>query len=260
MALPLWSQLQKDLNDPETIEEAIARMIGEHNDDPEAHLGEGRSLEKHKAEEIIDHPPGSILADKETMTELSIRTNFPTLDNWWVQGSVEVSEAVGAYLYLEWGDVNTSTIRSNPQIPRDFLNSDYDMVFQVLWRSDLSNNSSRIALGFLDGNTTTSQGFGFLKNGTTLTAHARSVSTTNSVTLTGIDLTQEHIFRAFLDAYEQKIFYFVDGQQVAALDVPGSGWADDTGPYMGSTLTGNNDGQIFIGELFFSRGLVSPRV
>jgi hypothetical protein len=50
-----WGQLAKSQTDPEKIEEAIQRLINEHNADPEAHLVEGGSLKSHKMAEIIDH-------------------------------------------------------------------------------------------------------------------------------------------------------------------------------------------------------------
>jgi len=59
-----WGQLPKSQIDPEKIEEAIARMIKEHNEDESAHLGPGQSLQSHKASEIIDHAVKSILAEK----------------------------------------------------------------------------------------------------------------------------------------------------------------------------------------------------
>lgn len=62
--LPLWGSLQKSSDDSETIEQAIVRLIAEHNDEPNAHLGVGQSLENHKSNETIDHPESSIVPDK----------------------------------------------------------------------------------------------------------------------------------------------------------------------------------------------------
>jgi hypothetical protein len=56
--------LAKSQTDNETIEEAIARIVAEHESDEEAHLGVGDSLQSHKASEIIDHLASSIIADK----------------------------------------------------------------------------------------------------------------------------------------------------------------------------------------------------
>lgn len=64
MSVVNWGLLAKSQIDPEKIEDAIARLISEHNDDPEAHLAEGQSLQSHKASEIIDHLVESIVEDK----------------------------------------------------------------------------------------------------------------------------------------------------------------------------------------------------
>jgi hypothetical protein len=64
MALPVWGNLEKSQTDAEKIEEAITRLILEHCEDETAHLGEGQSLQSHKASEIIDHLAESIISDK----------------------------------------------------------------------------------------------------------------------------------------------------------------------------------------------------
>jgi len=64
MAQLTWGMLEKSMFDPEKIEEAIARIVNEHNENEEAHLAEGQSLQSHKASEIIDHAVNSIVADK----------------------------------------------------------------------------------------------------------------------------------------------------------------------------------------------------
>ena len=70
MAAVIWGLLAKSQTDSEKIEEAIARLILEHNDDEEAHLGAGQSLQSHKASEIIDHLIGSIISDKIAAGEI----------------------------------------------------------------------------------------------------------------------------------------------------------------------------------------------
>jgi len=64
MANPVWGQLEKAQDDAETIEEAVARLIAEHEADAGAHTGTGESLETHKTQETVDHPAGSVVADK----------------------------------------------------------------------------------------------------------------------------------------------------------------------------------------------------
>ena len=52
----IWGNLQKSLDDPQTIDQAIAAAIAAHEQDPTAHLGDGESLQQHKSNDIIDHP------------------------------------------------------------------------------------------------------------------------------------------------------------------------------------------------------------
>ncbi len=64
MSVDTWGLLPKAQDNPETIEEAIVRLIGDHNDDSEAHLDTGQSLAVHRENEILDHPSSSIVSDK----------------------------------------------------------------------------------------------------------------------------------------------------------------------------------------------------
>jgi len=77
MELIPWGQLPKSQIDPEKIEEAIARMIVEHNNDPNAHTEEGQSLYAHKTAEVIQHAVESIVADKIKNFEIE-----PNKLNW----------------------------------------------------------------------------------------------------------------------------------------------------------------------------------
>jgi len=89
MAEPIvWSELPKAQDDPQTIAEAIAAAIAAHEADPEAHLGEDESLEAHRANDVLDHPPGSTLADKWTMSELEFSTLFENLSVFGTTNSV----------------------------------------------------------------------------------------------------------------------------------------------------------------------------
>lgn len=63
MSISIWGMLSKNFEDPEKIEEAIARMIDSHNKDPQSHLGSNESLAVHRSQESIDHLPKSISAD-----------------------------------------------------------------------------------------------------------------------------------------------------------------------------------------------------
>ena len=64
MPLQTWNDLKKTANDDETIEQAIDRIVAEHEADSASHLGVGESLEAHKTADVIDHPAQSIPNDK----------------------------------------------------------------------------------------------------------------------------------------------------------------------------------------------------
>lgn len=65
MANPyIWAGLERANNDPTTIDQAIAEAVVAHDNDPDAHVQPGQSLESHRASEIIDHRAESIVNDK----------------------------------------------------------------------------------------------------------------------------------------------------------------------------------------------------
>ena len=66
----VWGNLVKSAVSSEKIEEAISRMIQDHENDENAHVEIGESLYSHKASEIIDHIAQSIIADKVGLGEI----------------------------------------------------------------------------------------------------------------------------------------------------------------------------------------------
>lgn len=114
-----WGMLAKSQDDPETIEEAIARIIAEHNDDEEAHLSEGQSLSSHKAAEIIDHLAASIIADKikdrevgndklSDFNKICYSFSLESLDSWLEHADFSLNPGE---IYLQTGGVINTTKR-----------------------------------------------------------------------------------------------------------------------------------------------------
>ena len=139
MADPVWGLLQKAQDDPETIEEAIVRLITAHEADAGAHTGAGESLETHKAQDIIDHKAGSVLADKDTMTEFVIKDDLKSLTGWQQTGDITSADWPGVALYVEWGVTTQSDMFVQSTVPSSFFNTNFDMMFQVTAKFDLSN-------------------------------------------------------------------------------------------------------------------------
>jgi len=130
-----WGNLYKSQISSEKIEEAIARMIQDHEDDPDAHLEVGESLYSHKASEIIDHIVQSIIADKIKDGEV-IDSKLANIDSWRrllavdPAGAVEIFKSVwtgesgenyavsltadGTYIYAALGTSPAKVKKINP--------------------------------------------------------------------------------------------------------------------------------------------------
>jgi hypothetical protein len=80
--------MTKSQVDSTLIEERISAMIAEHNDDPTAHMADSQSIGLHRINDILDHPAGSTLADKWTMSEMEFTTNFENLNLFTKVGTV----------------------------------------------------------------------------------------------------------------------------------------------------------------------------
>lgn len=255
MALPLWGQLEKAQDDTQTIDEAIAEAIANHEADSEAHLGSGESLEQHKAEDIIDHPAGSLLSDKQTMTEIAVSTIFESLDGWTTGGDVSNDDIPGLQFYVEDGFVDDSYIRSNPQTPVNFFSNDFDMLFQIQARYDFAGSGYDGNFGFFGANSITPSGFGFIVDQGALYAYVKNGTENEQSDEISLDLTADHVYRAYLDSGLQEVLFYVDGTLEATLDVPTNGWEDDTGPRMWIGRGSESDGNFVVGILNFSRAL-----
>lgn len=256
MADPVWGQLNKAQDDSTTIDEAIAQAIADHNDDPEAHIGTDQSLETHRANGVIDHPAGSVLADKATLTEVIIDTIFESIDTWSTTGDVTASDLSGVALYVEYGATNSSRIHGNPQIPANFFSSGANLLFQIIARFDLSNEHIHAWFGFLTGYADTVDGFGFQVRDGSLYAHVRCGGTTSEEELASVDISADHVYRAQYSADENTVTFYIDGSVVATIERPtGTSWNDDRGPDMGATVTETNDGNFRIAQLYASRNL-----
>ena len=87
----VWGALSKAQDNQQTIDEAIAEAIANHESDSSAHLGVGESLEAHKTSEVIDHLANSIVEDKVSNNFFNkgiLNFNWPSLDNFNTGGTM----------------------------------------------------------------------------------------------------------------------------------------------------------------------------
>ena len=107
MPAQVWGDLAKSQVDDETIEEAIARVVQEHDDDETSHLETGESLQSHKASEIIDHIAESVVNDK---IQPMARSSVAIVDSAGFGDFTDIQEAIdfadsrgGGSIYIRAG-------------------------------------------------------------------------------------------------------------------------------------------------------------
>lgn len=94
----IWQNLQKNLDDSTTIDEAISEAITAHNGDIEAHMGPEAAIEAHRENSVIDHPAESVVNDKiagnarrwVAIVDPDSETDFDT-----IEGAVEHARQMG---------------------------------------------------------------------------------------------------------------------------------------------------------------------
>ena len=156
-----WGLLQKSQVDPESIEQAIARLIEAHNADETAHLGVGQSLQSHAASEVIDHLADSIINDK--IQNLSVTPDKLNQNIWYFNPSLEsidgfamasddpASRAMLNYygvVSLRPRNVVGAFICMSAEMDPMPCNTEKDPFFQV-WVSDNSGGNNDIVAGML---------------------------------------------------------------------------------------------------------------
>ena len=233
MAILNWGDLTKSQEDNETIEEAIARVIAEHNEDEEAHVDSGQSLEAHKSADVIDHPAGSVVAAKKSYIEIKYESNFDSLDSFATGGDVS-SEFNAALLYIEQGGTLESYMRGASAISTGVDLSATEWLFQEVGYLDKTTAKFELAFG-VTGNTYSTgdveqTGAYFHLDGSILYAKINPpTGTTVSESIGTFDLTDPHIFRIHNNLVSGYVEFYVDGVLEASLEWPSATWTIGVG-------------------------------
>jgi len=226
MTLPLWGQLQKAQDDTETIEEAIIRLIAVHETSPTSHLGDGESLSSHKQEEIIDHPQGSILADKFTNKEFVLQPLFEATGEYTVS-AYQIYYDLGGFLMKTSAVVNNvARLSASGQYTPNYFNSDRATIFQFIgYVSPTENTLAYVCVGG-EGVANEPPGFGFKFEDGNLYAVQWTWEDAGFVEyvqqITGISLSVKHLYRVQVVPEDSKAYYWVDGVAVAELAIVAS--------------------------------------
>ncbi len=210
--LPNWGELTKAQDNSQTIVEAINELITAHETDNESHMGAGESIENHRINEVIDHPAGSVPVDKFANARF-ITTAFESLAGW-----LDYSTGTG-YIESQLGSANLRTGATSGGfgamnvVPDGFIGLNINKAF--FWRAmvKLSHNVNQtihFGLGYMiDGSDY--NGFGFKIVNGTLTAFMGDYTNLVSTEISGINITEAHLYEIRYSVVPQKVEFYIDG-------------------------------------------------
>ena len=219
MAETNWGLLQKSQVDNETIEEAIDRLITAHDDDANAHIGVGKSLNTHKGQATIDHPADSVVYDKLPRnsidlkkfleTEFMMITCFETLDAW---NGTQADGAGGYTLTILGLRIKTSAtngemsvVASEAWVGAHLVDFGKNMFFQTSMRfGAITDQTALITMG-------ETKYYGFKVTDGTLYAVHEDGGGETTTEITGITLTDVNVYKAVFDNDNSKIYFYING-------------------------------------------------
>jgi hypothetical protein len=219
MSVEVWGIMPKSQNDAEKVEEAVARMIEEHNNDPEAHLGTGQSIEVHRTQEMVDHPAGSFAVDKFAFARV-IMTCFESLDAWtkFTTGTGTIESQLGS-ANLRTGSTSNSFSAINV-VPDGFIG--FNLAKAFFWRATLRYSSasgfnSYFGLGDIVDESDFN-GFGFSLTNGDLSAWWANFEDIGTIPIDGIDPTIAHTYEVRYLPLPLQVEFYIDGNRVGFLD------------------------------------------
>lgn len=220
MALPLWGELQKSLDDPRTIADFIADSIAEHEADPEAHLGEGESLDTHKKNEVLDHPASSVVPDKVSTSDCVISTSFENLSGMSKSSGVNNDFWPGVAIpFLEDGS-SSEYLRLSLA---DFLTNgtvNYDILFDIIFLFSSADNLSTYKFG-ISNLAMSIFNLGFRLEDGDLYGFAYWSGIEHSTGVLLSSFNDKLVFaRCYYDIFLNKILFYINGQLAGKLEPP----------------------------------------
>lgn len=258
MAPIVWGMLAKSQTDPETIEQAIDRIVSDHNDDTNAHIGGNRSLESHRTNDVLDHVPGSVYADKGSFKELIIETSFEDISTWGISGDVTISDFPGARINVEAGGSSATVLYSVTPYPNGFLDFDYSSMFQFSQYLESSGIGFNGWWGMWNSGTSPTDGYGFIiLDGVLFPRVALSGWILDGATI-GIDLNVPHVYRAQYDALTRQVDFYIDGDLVDSLVMTAGNSNSDGGASWGLSQNSSTDAYWKVWKAMYARSLVLP--
>lgn len=219
MALETWGTLVKSGTENETIEQYIDSRLATHNDDGDAHMGVGQSIDVHRKETIIDHPAGSVLGDKYTNREFTFQPTFEDTGRYILSGNVPSFSIGGFRAQTSSTTNNTVQLAASGQYSPTYYSGNQNATFQFTARVGAGSfYDSYVVLGEI-GRYDVQDGIGFRFHDGDLLAVRHYYD--NNYTLqseeflvSGVNVTHKHIYRVNQNVDEGIIEFMVDGSVV----------------------------------------------
>ena len=256
MAQEVWGTLPKAQDDATTIDVAVAAAIAAHNDDPTAHMDDAQSLGVHRTNDIIDHPVGSVLADKTTQSEFEIWDSFVATTNW---SKTNVTLGPGGYSFFLEHTVMALDAYASAEIPF-FDDDNFKTLAKVLqFGATLQNIGTGREAYFEAGDSGVAgqQGIGVKWDATGVTFFVDCGDNRYYGTHVAQDNTTNHLYRINFQPADGKIYFYIDGVQKDSMDIPTDA-PDSPGPHtfgLYSVGHATSAPAIILYDLYFSQAL-----
>jgi hypothetical protein len=210
-----WGNLPKSQVDDETVEGAIDRLVQAHDDDENAHIEVGQSLQSHKASEIIDHAARSIVTDKLYKDRFILDTHFAGIDGWQKTAGVACPMVGEVDIVTTAVNGNTQIFNTqNPDIDQDPVATDR----HPYWLTSLKisqNTSQEIYLGQIIDNA--GGGYGFkIVNGTIYTVWMDGDEVEHTDSMGALAVDTFYILGGEIDT-DDIIHWYINGSEVKTM-------------------------------------------
>lgn len=206
--------MPKSQSDAETVEQAIDRLIAVHNDDSQAHIGPGRSLTEHRINDVIDHPSGSILADKIAARQIWFDYSLYTLEGWAGVGAPFILRTPGVEISTPSGTAATYFLYAQPVDTYNWFDWSKNMYFEAFVQINAINGRYR---AFNIGGSVGDNVLGFRWESNKLWADCKINGVDHSEEIVGAVVSGLRNFRAYVDPPTGEVRYEIDGTLVKSI-------------------------------------------
>ena len=266
MSTEVWGQLPKAQDNDDTIDDAIAAAIAAHESDAEAHLGEGESLEAHRAFDIVDHPAGSVLTDKYSMSEVEYIFNALIESARTLYNRGFSNGQNGFQLQTYDGDLDDyfsyCAVRFHTADSQNVLDFDHDMLVEGVFHLIDYDMPGAAYFGLIDWNFASTFnpaiGLGFEYVGTDVRGFIGLGATRYTTDVLDVSQVTSTFYRVVWNASLKEARYYVNGSLVATISAASFSGADfSVQPVF--LVTANGTDEEIIAELhnfYYSKSLL----